>query len=333
MSDETKVHITIETPPAPQIRVVFMGTPAVGASILNRLIEAHYHVVGVVTQPDRPIGRQQTLTPSPVKTLALEHQLPMIQPERLDEDALKAIKQWKPDLVVVAAYGRILPTTLLELPGFGCVNTHLSLLPRWRGASPVQNALLAGDTETGATIMLLDQGMDTGPLLAQETIAIDPHERADTLIETLTVLGGTLLLRTLPLWVKRQIQAAPQPHEGVTMCQLIEREDGRIFWNTPATEIYNRYRGLYPWPGIFTFWERGPDDRIRIKLLEIGLQKITPHGEHHIGEVFELGEDIGIQTAEGVILLKSLQLEGKNPVSSHDFVQGNPTFVGSLLVS
>lgn len=333
MSKETKIPITIAPGSTPQVRVVFMGTPKFGAAILSGLIEAKYHIVGVVTRPDRPVGRDQTTEKSPVKLLAETHELPLIQPERLDAEALKQLKNWKPDLIVVAAYGRILPESLLELPGFGCVNVHTSLLPRWRGASPIQNALLAGDTETGVTIMLLDKGMDTGDIIAKRSLSIDPHERADTLTEKLTDLGTTLLLETLPLWVKRKVTATPQPNEGVTLCQLIEREDGRVFWDMSATEIYNRFRGLYPWPGLFTFWQRGEDDLVRIKLHDIEFQKLNPGSERKIGEVFEIGEDIGVQTGEGVILLKTVQLEGKTATPIRQLLQGNPTFIGSLLVS
>lgn len=330
---ETKIHITINTPPAPQVRVVFMGTPAFSAEILETLLQAHYNIVGVVTKPDRPVGREQTLETSPVKNIAVNHKLPILQPERLDAAALKQLKEWKPDLIVVVAYGKLLPETVLNLPGFGCVNIHTSLLPRWRGASPIQNALLAGDTETGVSLMLLDKGMDTGPIIAQKSCPIDPMERSDTLTEKLTALSKELLLETLPLWVKRKITATPQPGEGVTLCQLIEREDGRIFWDLTAPEIYNRYRGLYPWPGIFTFWKKDEDDLIRIKLHEIECQKVNPSTPRHVGEVFEIGEDLGVQTGSGVILIKSLQLEGKNKVSAAEFLRGNPKCVGSLLIS
>lgn len=330
---ETKIHITIKTPSAPKIRVVFMGTPAFSAEILETLIQAHYNIVGVVTQPDRPVGRNQTLDTSPVKTIAANYQLPILQPERLDAAATKQLKEWKPDLIVVVAYGRLLPEAVLNLPGFGCVNIHTSLLPRWRGASPIQNALLAGDTETGVSLMLLDKGMDTGPIIAQKSCPIDPAERTDTLTEKLTIISKELLLETLPLWVKRKITATPQPTEGVTLCQLIEREDGRIFWDLAASEIYNRYRGLYPWPGIFTFWKRGDNDLVRIKLHEVDYQKVNPTTPRHVGEVFEIGEDLGVQTGAGVILIKSLQLEGKNRVSATEFIRGNPKCIGSLLIS
>lgn len=317
----------------PQVRVVFMGTPALGQAMLETLIAEKYNIVGVITRPDRPVGRDQSLEQSPVKTTALKHSIPVFQPERLDEAALKEIKELKPDVIVVAAYGRILPKSLLALPGFGCVNIHTSLLPRWRGASPIQNALMAGDTETGVTLMLLNEGMDTGDIIAKRACPIDPHERADTLTLKLTELGQSLLIETLPLWVKRKITAVPQSNEGMTLCQLIEREDGHIFWDMGAQEIYNRYRGLYPWPGIFTFWKRGEDDIIRIKLHEISFQKLTPDGEHSLGQVFEIGDKVGVKTSEGVIFLETIQPEGKTAMPIRDFLQGNQGFIGSVLMS
>lgn len=316
----------------PQVRVVFMGTPALSQTLLEALIGEHYNVVGVVTRPDKPVGRDQSIQASPVKATALKHQIPVLQPARLDAAAVKDIQAWKPDVILVAAYGRILPQTLLDIPGFGCVNVHLSLLPRWRGASPVQNALMAGDTETGVTLMLLDAGMDTGDILAQRVCPIDPHERADALLEKLTQMGQTLLLETLPLWVKRRLSPTPQPTQGVTLCQLIEREDGRIVWDASAQEIYNRFRGLYPWPGVFTFWKRGEDDIVRLKLTEVAFQKLTPEGERPVGQVFEIGDRIGVQTGEGVIFLETLQLEGKTVVPVRNFLQGNPQFIGTTLM-
>lgn len=317
----------------PQVRVVFMGTPALGQAMLEALIAEKYNIVGVVTRPDRPVGREQTLEQSPVKVTATKHGIAVFQPERLNDEAIREIKEWKPDIIVVAAYGRILPKSLLELPGFGCVNVHTSLLPRWRGASPIQNALMAGDTETGVTLMLLNEGMDTGDIITKRACPIDPHERADALTLKLTQLGQALLIETLPLWVKRKVTAIPQSSEGMTLCQLIEREDGHVFWNTSAQEIYNRFRGLYPWPGIFTFWKRGEDDIIRIKLHEISFQKLTPSEDHLLGHVFEIGDKIGVKTSEGVIFLEMIQPEGKTVMPARAFLQGNPEFIGAVLIS
>lgn len=317
---------------APQVSVVFMGTPEFAATALRALIAERYHIVGVVTQPDRKTGRKQELSASPVKTIAVEEKLPLLQPEKLDSETIATLRAWKPDVIVVAAYGRILPESVLSLPGFGCINIHASLLPRWRGASPVANALIAGDEETGVTLMELDRGMDTGAIILAEKTPIGPDERAPELLDRLAVLGAKLLVETLPRWIKRTIPALPQPEDGVTLCQLIDREDGHIFWTTDAPAIYNRYRGLYPWPGLFTYWRRGEDDVVRIKLHEISLQKTMPAIVQPAGSVVEIGEKIGIVTGSGVIFPLVVQLEGKEALSMSEFIKGYPEFVGSVLM-
>ena len=321
----SNINPTPATFKAPQISVVFMGTPEFAKAALAALLKESYNIVGVVTQPDRKVGRKQELTPSPVKVLASEHKLSVFQPEKLDTEAVMTIQSWKPDVIVVAAYGRILPKAILALPGFGCINIHASLLPRWRGASPVANAIMAGDTETGITLMELNEGMDTGDIIATEKTPIGPEEDAQELLARLSTIGAALLTSTLPHWITRSISATPQPEEGVTLCQLIEREDGRIFWNESAQDIYNRYRGLHPWPGIFTYWKDSADDgALRLKLHEISIQKTPLAIDHPAGTVLEIGEQIGIVTGNGVVFPLALQLEGKETVSIADFIKGYP---------
>lgn len=316
---------------APKIPIVFMGTPEFGRVTLAGLFESGYHIVGVVTQPDRPTGRKQELVPSPVKQFALEKKIPLLQPQKIDGEALKSISLWKPDLIIVAAYGKILPQKLLDLPGLGCLNVHASLLPRWRGASPVQNALMAGDTVTGITLMQMNAGLDTGDIVAQKSIAIDPDVTSDILLKDLSLTGVDLLKEILPNWIKRSIIPQPQAEREATLCQLIEREDGRVYWSTSAEEIYNRYRGLTPWPGVFTFWKRG-DELLRLKLVHISLQRTSPLIESPLGTVFEVGEKIGVRTGAGIIFLDEVQLEGKTSMNIRDFQNGNADFVGSILV-
>lgn len=316
--------------PTPKVRVVFMGTPKLSASLLQALIKEQYTVVGIVTKPDKPVGRKNEIVSSPVKNVALQSNIPLFQPEKLDEEALRIIGDWKPELIIVAAYGKILPETLLGTPKFGCVNFHPSLLPKWRGASPIQNALLAGETKTGVTIMLMDKGMDTGNILSQTTIAIDPDDTADSLTEKVIETGTELLLDTLPHWVERHLTPSKQDDKGATLCQLIEREDGRIIWTDDAESIYNRFRALTPWPGIFTYWKKD-GERLRLKLLKIASQKNSPQISQPLGEVFEIGEKIGVQTTSGVIFLEEVQLEGKTPLPIRDFLRGNGSLLGSLL--
>lgn len=326
--EETKQEIASHG--APKIRVVFMGTPEFAAVMLDGLIDGGYNVVGVVTKPDKPAGRDQEPSASRVKEVALEHSLPIEQPERIDDEAISKIVAWKPDLIVVAAYGKILPQSVLDIPGFGCINVHASLLPKWRGASPIQNALLAGETETGITIMLMDKGMDTGDIIAQEKTEISPDETKELLLLRLTGLGRDLLLKTIPLWVRRKIASQPQDGTQATLCQLIERNDGRIVWNDDAESIYNRYRALFPWPGIFAFWKKD-DGLLRIKLHKISYQKQSPTTEYQVGQVIEVGEKVGVLTGSGVIFLEEVQLEGKTRMPMEEFVRGNQDFIGSLL--
>ncbi|OGI14151.1 MAG: methionyl-tRNA formyltransferase [Candidatus Moranbacteria bacterium RIFCSPHIGHO2_01_FULL_54_31] len=307
-----------------------MGTPELAAVILTGLIEKKYTIVGVVTKPDKPAGRDQEAVASAVKQKAIEYDLPIEQPVRLDQAAVEKIKSWKPDIIIVAAYGKILPPELLSLPGFGCINVHTSLLPKWRGASPIQNALLAGAQETGVTLMLMDEGMDTGDILAQKKIEIMPEDTRESLSARMTDVGRDALLETLPLWIKRTITPVPQDDTQATLCQLIEREDGHILWTESAEDIYNRYRALCPWPGVFAFWKKD-SELLRLKLHRISYQKQSPQISHPIGQVFEVGERIGVQASAGIIFLEEVQLEGKTRLPIAEFLLGNKEIINSFL--
>ena len=313
-----------------KLRTVFMGTSELSENILAAMLEAQYNIVGVFTKPDTKIGRKQELASPAVKLLAEKNSLPIFQPNKFDLETIAAFKDLKPDLVVVAAYGKILPETVLTVPGFGCINVHVSLLPKYRGPSPIQNAILAGETETGVTIMLMDKGVDTGDILFQEKLEIKPNDDSAILFEKLSKLGAKALLKTVPLWIERKIEAKSQDNSLATFCQLIEREDGHIFWTDDAQAIFNRYRALTPWPGIFSYW-KNEGEITRLKLLKIALQKTSPEQKHLEGEVFELGEDIGVQTIEGIIILKEIQKEGKKATDIKSFINGHPKFIGSIL--
>lgn len=319
--------MTMETP---KIRVIFMGTPILAAEILSALAEKKYTITCVITKPDSTSGRDKEIKESAVKQKALEYKLPIEQPKKLDKETIAKIKKLKPDLIIVAAYGKILPKEILEIPGFGCINVHTSLLPKWRGASPIQNALLNGETETGVTIMLMNEGMDTGDILAQKKISVGPDETKEDLFLRLTEEGKKLILETVPLWVERKVTPIPQDNAQATICQLIEREDGHIIWTDSAEGIYNRYRALFNWPGIFSFWEKDKE-LLRLKLHRISYQKQSPQTSHQIGEVFELGEKAGVQTGSGVIFLEEVQLEGKNRMPIKEFLLGNKEIIGGFL--
>jgi methionyl-tRNA formyltransferase len=314
-----------------KLRVVFMGTSDLSEKILEALLINEYNLVGVFTKVDKKTGRKQELTSPKVKLLAEKHSLPIFQPATFkDPEAIKQLRDLKPDLLVVAAYGKILPKAVLEIPGFGCLNVHVSLLPKYRGPSPIQNALLSGETETGTSIMLMDEGVDTGDILAQRKLAIRPTDTTASLMLKLAEQGAELLLETLPGWIERKIKPTKQDHFHASLCQLIEREDGHILWVKEAQSIYNRYRALTPWPGIFTYW-KNEASTVRLKLISIELQKENPQQARPCGEVFEIGSDIGVQTVKGVILLKELQQEGKKTTDIRSFINGHPKFIGSIL--
>jgi len=314
----------------PKVRVVFFGTPHIAATVLGALLENSYNVVGVVTKKDAPVGRKRTIVASPVKTRALAQQIPTLEPEKLDRATLEQIKAWKPDLFVVFAYGKILPQALLTLPGFGCVNFHPSLLPCYRGASPIQNALLNGETETGVTLILMDQGMDTGDVLAQIKMAIALDDTTETLSRKLLEVGIPLLLDTLPALVLRTLEPKKQDGSLATSCQMIERADGHIIWNDEAVNIWNRYRAFAPWPGIFTYYKKN-DELFRLKLQTISYQKEDTDEKRPIGQVFLHDDRLGVQTARGIVFLDTVQLEGKIALPGKVFAQGDPLFIESFL--
>src|SRR5579871_1054184 len=231
-----------------------MGTPELAAVSLRALILSRaFEIVGVVTQPDQPKGRGLKLQPSPVKEVAQQENLPVLQPERArDENFIKQLAAFQPELIAVAAYGQILPKAILELPRFGCLNVHTSLLPKYRGAAPIQHAVLNGDPETGVTIMKMDAGLDTGDILTQEKTPISTNDNSQTVHDRLAEMGANLLVRTIPDFVAGKILPHAQPSEGVTYASKIKKLDGQVDWTQPARMVWNRVRAMVPWPGAFT---------------------------------------------------------------------------------
>jgi len=295
-------------------RVVFMGSPEFAVPTLRALAEA-YPVVGVVTQPDKPAGRGRKPTPPPVKRVAEELGIPVMQPRRLrTPEAFEQLKAWQPDLIVVAAYGQILRPNVLALPKYGCINIHASLLPRWRGASPIQHAILHGDAVTGITIMLMDEGMDTGPILSQEALPIVPNDTAATLSAKLSALGARLLLSTLPAYLDGTLQPRPQPEEGVTYAPLLKKSDGRLDFAEPAEALARKVRAFNPWPGTFTEWKRG-----LLKVHQAHALAMPSPGEG-VRMVAEGKPAIG--TSDGVLVLDEVQPAGKKPMAGEVFLRG-----------
>lgn len=297
-----------------QPRIVFMGSPDFAVPTLQALAAA-YPVVGVVTQPDKPAGRGRKPTPPPVKRIAEGLGIPVMQPRRLrTPEAYTQLQAWQPDLIVVAAYGQILRPNVLALPRYGCINVHASLLPRWRGASPIQHAILHGDAETGITIMLMDEGMDTGPILTQEAVAIAADETAGTLSVKLAALGARLLLETLPGYLEGRIRPKPQPEEGVTYAPLLKKADGELDFSQPAEALARRVRAFNPWPGAFTFWKGQP--------LKIHRAHAAPMASPGAGVRTVVDDRPAVGTSEGVLVLDEVQPAGKKPMPGEVFLRG-----------
>jgi len=302
-----------------------MGTPDIAVPSLQALL-AHpdFEVVGVVTQPDRRAGRGRKLKFSPVKEAALTAGAPTIlQPARLREpEAFRALAALQPEIIVVAAYGQILRPEVLDLPHHGCINVHASLLPRWRGASPITAAILAGDPQTGVTIMQMDPGMDTGPILSQRAEVIRPDDTTASLGQRLGQLGAELLIETLPCYLEGKIGPKPQPDVGVTTCRLVKKEHARIDWTRAAVEIERMVRAYQPWPGAFTTW-RGQN-------LKIGAAS-TVAGEAEVGHVIAWGKKAAVGTGAGLLVIEKAQLPGKKMLDIRDFLRGRPDFIGAEL--
>lgn len=313
-------------------KIVFMGTPDFAIPTLKALM-AHHDVIGVVTQPDRPAGRRGDLKPPPIKLLAQENGIPVFQPEKIRRKAaIEELKQWQPDVYIVAAFGQILPQTVLDIPPYGSINVHASLLPRWRGAAPIQAAVRAGDEVTGVTIMKMDAGLDTGPMLSAGKVLIEPDETGQTLHDKLAHLGADLLVNTLPGYLSGAIQPKPQPEDGITYAPQIKKEEGLIDWTTSAEEIERLVRAFTPWPGTFTHWN---GKQLKIHAGEVIPPVTLPFrgeaDEATPGQVVEASGQIAIATGDGLYYPLRVQLAGKNVVSIDDFVRGYDDFVGSTL--
>jgi methionyl-tRNA formyltransferase len=309
------------------MRLVFMGTPDFAVTSLEALLKSDDSVVGVVTQPDRPKGRGQILTPSPVKLLAQRQQILLLQPLKMkDPEFLQALAGWKPDLIAVAAFGRILTPTILSLPPRGCINVHGSLLPKYRGAGPIQWAIINGETETGITTMVMDEGMDTGAMLLQEAIPIAPDDTADTLSPRLADLGGRLLIETIARLKAGTLSPRPQDASQVTFAPLLKKEDGAIDWALPARILANRVRGLSPWPGAYTTVTGG--DRWAIWRARAIPGSVTKPP----GTIIAVTTDaIHVATGEGVLAVTELQPTNSRRMAVSQYLPGHPTAVGLQL--
>ena len=314
------------------MRVVFMGSPEFAVPALEILVASRFEIAAVYAQPDRPAGRGRTLNVSPVKQAAVKVGLPVIQPEKLRRpEEIDRLASLQPDVIVVAAYGQILPKAVLELPPLGCVNIHPSLLPRHRGASPVPAAILAGDEFTGVSIMKLDEGMDTGPVITRARIPIAGQDTTGTLVEKLALIGADLMLDVLVYWARGELVLQPQDNGAATYSPLIDKEKGLIDWQQPAANIWRQIRAYQPWPGAFTLWQG--------KRLEILKGFSLPWGGgEEVGKIVDLRPltseaAFGIVTGDGVLGVCLLKLEGKKILEARAFLNGQRGFIGSAVAN
>lgn len=306
------------------MRIVFMGTPSFAVPSLRALVEAGYEIAAVVSQPDRPKGRKKVLTPPPVKEAALELGLPVLQPERMrNEEAIAELATYKPDLIVTAAYGQILPKGVLELPPHGCINVHGSLLPKYRGGAPIQRSIINGEAETGVTIMYMAEGLDTGDMISSVALPIEHDDTAGTMFEKLSIAGAKLLLDTLPPLLRGELKAVPQDESLATYAPNLTREDERIDWNKAALSIYNQVRGLSPMAGAFTM--------LHGEVFKVwGCQPLEREGSSQPGTIVSASaEGIIVQTGQGQLLLTTIQPAGKRMMQVSDWIQGAREIVGA----
>ena len=308
-----------------KIKTILIGTPEFAEKIFRKfydVLKDRLEIIAVVTTQDKPVGRKQILTPSPVKKWAQQNNLSVLQPEKIKSpEWTNKIKELAPDLIILTAYGQIVPEAILEMPKYGALNIHPSLLPKYRGASPIQATILNGDKETGVTIILMDEEMDHGNIISNSKFLISNKITYKELGEKLAKTGADLLKKTLPNWINGKIKAWPQDHSQATFCKIIKKEDGKIDWNKSAEEIEKQIRAYSVWPTTYTQ---------NLKILEADLE--NKKTDKIIGEVFlDENKNLCVQTGDGILILKQVQLEGKKPMPIKDFLNGHPEIVGNTL--
>jgi methionyl-tRNA formyltransferase len=304
-------------------RIVFMGSPEFAVPTL-RALAGKYPIAGVVTQPDRPAGRGRNLVSPPVKNLALELGLAIIQPEKLRlPEALQQLQSWAPDLIVVAAFGQILRPVVLDLPPHGCINVHASLLPRWRGAAPINAAILNGDAQTGVTIMQMDAGVDTGAIISQQAGPILPEDTTDSLGQRLAEIGAELLMDTLPGYLSGEIHPQPQENSQATFAQMLKKEDGLLDFNQPAEALARRVRAFTPWPGTYIIWQ---DQILKVHHTSI-IQTSEAAKDQEPGMHVVVDGLPAVQTKHGILILDEVQPAGKKAMPGKIFLQGARNWV------
>ena len=300
------------------MRFVFIGAGEIGVPTLRALLKSEHEVVGVVTQPDKPVGRAQLVEPLPIKRALAAAKMPILQPARIkDPQAIEEIRALVPDAIVVMAYGQMLPRDVLEIPKIACLNLHASLLPRWRGAAPIQAAIAAGDRETGITVMYMDEGLDTGDILVQRTIDILPADTGGSLHDRLAHIAPEALLESLRMLEKRSAPRIPQDNALATLAPKLSREHGRIDWSEPAELIERKIRAFNPWPGAFMTISTNGTRNLKIFSATI----IDFEGKP--GEILKRQNELIVAAGEGALSLREVQLEGRRRMSGSEFLRGH----------
>ena len=300
------------------MRIVFMGTPDIAAGCLQKLIDDKFEIIGVVTQPDKPQNRGKKLGMPPVKELALKYDLPVYQPLKArDEEFVKTLEELNPDVIVVVAFGQILPKSILDIPKLGCINVHVSLLPKYRGAAPINWVIINGEEKTGVTTMYMDEGLDTGDMILTEEFDLDDEITAGELHDKMTVIGAQTLVKTLDLIEKRTAPRIPQNHDEFTYAPMMKKTLGHIDWNKTAREIHNLARGVNPWPGAYTIYNDVTMKVWKTKVLDQDSDK-TP------GTILEVDKDgIKVSTKDKIVLIEEIQMPGKKRVQVSEYIKGN----------
>lgn len=305
-------------------KIIFIGTPDFAVPSLNKLIEANYNIITIITQPDKKVGRKQEVVYSPVKKVALKHNISLLQPQNIKEIA-EEIKNLNPDIIITAAYGQIIPKSILDIPVFGCINIHGSLLPKYRGASPIQYAILNGDEKTGVTIMKMNEKMDEGQIISKQELTIKDTDTASSLHDKLSIMGSKLLTETLPKIFRKEIEYAPQDHAKATYTKILKKENGQIDWNKSAQKINRMIRAFYPWPGTYT--------HLNNKRLRIIKADIIKNKDNKIpGTIFtDNDNNLLIKCQEDALIINRIQLEGKKVTAGREFLKGHANILNKVL--
>ena len=317
-----------------KVRTVFMGTPEFSVTPLETLISSDFiEVIAVICNQDKPTGRNQVMTPPPTKVLAQKYNIPVLQPDKIRKpEWVEKIKELNPELIIVAAFGQIIPKAILDIPKYSSINIHGSLLPKLRGASPIQFAILEGLKKTGVTIMIMDELMDHGPILSQAEIDIDTKETSETLYKKMSQLGSGLLMDTLPKWLDGSLKPTEQNHNELTLTKILKKEDGKIIWSNTAEKIERQIRAFNPWPQTFCFFKDQTNQEKRLKILDADTIKKEALTEDIYGTLISDEEkNVLIQTGEGYLKLNKVQPEGKTPMSAQEFINGYGYLIGNCL--